>query len=161
MSKRAALIAILVGVGVAAALAFWPGRKTPPQEIIQRNVLSMARSAEQRDLGEVMEHVSDAFRGPSQMGKDDLRRLLASQILRGTWVKVFVRDLQVDLESDTRARFRGRFVFGRSEGETLEELAKDSRIQAYEIDGDVVLEDDGEWRFVTGAYRTIPVGQLL
>jgi hypothetical protein len=161
MSKRAALIAILVGVGVAGALAFWPGRESPPQEIIQRNVLAMARSAEKRDVGGVMEHVSARFSGQGGMGRDELKRFVAAQVLRGTWVKVFVRDMRVELLSDTRARLVGRFVFGRSEGDTLEALAREGRIQAYEVQGEVEREEDGQWRFVTGRYAPIPASQML
>ncbi len=160
MSKRAALIAILVGVGVAGALAFWPGREPPVQEIIQRNVLSMARSAESRDLGGVMEHVSDRFRGKG-MNRDELNRFLAGQILTGRWVKVFVRGMEVDLVAEGKARFRGRFVFGRAEGDTFEQLARDGQIQAWEVSGDVEREADGKWRFVTGDYNAIPANQLL
>ncbi len=161
MSKRAALIAILVGVGVAGALAYWPGREPPIQEIIERNVLKMARSAESRDLGGVMEHVSERFQGRG-MNRSELNRFLAGQILTGRWVRVFVVRMEpVEQLAEGKVRFRGRFVFGRSAGDTLEQLARDGRIQAYEVTGDVEREEDGAWRFVTGNYVVIPASQLL
>ncbi len=156
----------LVGAGlaVAAALAvlvFWPRNEPTPEEQIRQKVIQMTAAAEEKDLGFIMEQISDRFRGTSpSLSKQELRQLLAAQILRGQWVRVFVRDIDVELRSPTEAWFRGKFIFGRSEADTLERLAAESRIQAYEVEG-VLHREDGEWRFVSGGYRVIPAGQLF
>ncbi len=156
----------VVGVGLAlaaavAVLLLWPRDEASPEEQIRQKVIQMTAAAEEKDLGFIMDQISESFRGTSPaLSRQELKQLLAAQILRGQWVRVFVRDIDVELRSPAEARFRGKFIFGRSEADTLERLAAESRIQAYEVDGTLHLED-GEWRFVSGGYRVIPPGQLF
>jgi hypothetical protein len=156
----------VVGAGLAlaaavAVLVFWPREEPSPEEHIRQKVIQMTAAAEQKDLGFIMEQISESFRGTHpRLSRQELKQLLAAQILRGQWVRVFVRDIDVELRSPTEARFRGKFIFGRSEADTLERLAAESQIQAYEVEGSLHRED-GEWRFVSGGYRVIPAGQLF
>lgn len=161
--KRSTLIGILLAIGAGVlVLLMWPKQELTPEQIIYRNVLQMQRAAEEKDVGAIMEHVSDRFQGePQALNKDDLRRFLAAQILRGAWVRVFVRDTDIRLTSATEATFEGKFVFGRSEADTLEKLAAESRVGGYRVTGKLELEQDGAWRFVSAGYEAIPPGQLF
>jgi hypothetical protein len=156
-----------IGVGVAAATAaatllLWPKREETPEEHIQRKVLQMAAAAEEKNLGAIMEQISADFRGTGPAAtRDELERLLAVQILGGNWVRVFVREMEVTVTSPTEALFRGKFIFGRSEADTLERLVAESRIQAYQVDAQLRKESDGEWRFYSGGFRAIPPGELF
>jgi hypothetical protein len=156
-----------IGVGMAAAAAvlvllLWPKREETSEELIQRKVLQMAAFAEEKNLGAIMEHISADFRGTQMVGsREELKQLLAVQILGGQWVRVFVRDMEVTITSPTEAAFRGKFIFGRSAAESLERLVAESRIQAYQVDAQLRKEADGEWRFYSGGYRPIPPGELF
>ena len=156
-----------IGVGVAAAtaaatLVLWPKREETPEEHIQRKVVRMADAAEKKDIGAIMEQISTEFRGTDPVAtREDLERLLAVQILGGNWVRVFVREMEVTVTSPSEAVFRGKFIFGRSTADTLERLAAQSRIQAYQVDAQLRKEADGEWRFYSGGYRAIPPGELF
>jgi hypothetical protein len=156
-----------IGVGVAAATAaatlfLWPKREETPEEHIQRKVVRMADAAEKKDIGAIMEQISTEFRGTDPVAtREDLERLLAVQILGGNWVRVFVREMEVTVTSPSEAVFRGKFIFGRSTADTLERLAAQSRIQAYQVDAQLRKEADGEWRFYSGGYRAIPPGELF
>ena len=145
--------------GVAAAVLVVVGTTLQ----LGASVANAEERVQQRreDLAFIMDQISESFRGTSPaLSRQELKQLLAAQILRGQWVRVFVRDIDVELRSPTEAHFRGKFIFGRSEADTLERLAAESRIQAYQVDGILHLED-GEWRFVSGGYRVIPPGQLF
>ena len=113
-------------------------------------------AAEQKDLGAVMEEISDRFRGDQGLSKQELKGVLAGQLLRGAWVRIFTTDLEVKLRSPSTADFSGKFIFGRSAAKELKDLARDSELSRYQIDATLEKERDGEWRFVTAQYRQIP-----
>jgi hypothetical protein len=155
----------LAGIVVVAAvvvLLVGPRREHPPEELIQHKVVQMAANAEKKDLGAIMEEISADFRGNRPvLTREELRQLLAVQILRGNWVRVFIRDTEVTVTSPTEAAFRGKFIFGRSDADTLEKLVAETQIQAYQVDAELRKEADGEWRFISGGYRVIPPGELF
>lgn len=158
---------LAVGAGLAVAagvvmLLVGQRREPSPEELIEQKVVQMAAYAEKRDLGAITENISEDFRGTRPvLSRDELKGLLAAQILRGNWVRVFIRDMEVTVTSPTEAAFRGKFIFGRSEADTLETLVAQSQIQAYQIDAALRKEADGEWRFVSGGYRVIPPGEMF
>jgi hypothetical protein len=156
-------LGILVAVSAAVAvLLVWRLRERSPEQLIEEKVLNMAAAAEKKDLGYIMDQVSGRFRASSPpLSRDDLRQLLGAEFLRGQWIRVFVRDMSVQLESPTGARFRGKFILGTSTAESLQKLAAESRIQAWEIDAGLEKESDDEWRFVSGSFWRIPAGQLF
>lgn len=157
-----AAIGVVAAAVVVVLLLVAARREHPPEELIQQKVIQMAAHAEKKDLGAIMEEISADFRGTRPpLARDELRQLLAAQILRGNWVRVFIREMEVTVTSPTEAAFRGKFVFGRSEADTLEKLASESQIQAYQVDAALRKEADGEWRFVSGGYRVIPPGELF
>ena len=82
-------------------------------------------------------------------------------MLRGNWVRLFVRDLQVTEVSPTRGDVQVKLIFGRSEADQLEQLAKDSVIGAYLIEGTFEKQSDGEWRVVQARHRPLSSTELL
>jgi hypothetical protein len=134
--------------------------KKTPEEQIRSDVLEMARAAEERRLSEIMEHISRRFHSAEGWDRDEVKGVLASEILRGGLVRVFVANLDVSLESSTRARMKGKFVLGRSDAKTLQELLGQSQIDAYQIDGELELED-GLWRFVSASHRPLDSKDIL
>lgn len=157
----------VVGVGLAllaagAVLFFWPRAEPSVQEAVTRRVVELTRAAEDKDLGGVMEAVSERFRSDrGGWGKKELRGVLASQVLRGQWVRVFMTNLEVQEVSPTQGDFQARFIFGRSEAEKVEDLAATSVLNAYLIEGTLEKEADGEWRVVRAAHRPLNPADLL
>jgi len=134
-------------------------RKTP-EEQVRSEVLAMARAAEEPKLGDIMEHISVRFHSAEGWDRDEVKGVLASEILRAGRLRVFVADLDVTLDSSSRARMKGKFVLGRSDAKTLRELLEQSQIDAYEIDGALELED-GDWRFVSASHRRLDSKDIL
>ena len=160
--KWIAIAAVVLVATAVVLLLVGPRRERPPEELIQQKVVQMAAHAEKKDVGAIMKEISADFRGTRPMlTRQELHQLLAMQILRGNWVRVFIREMEVTVTSPTEAAFRGKFIFGRSEADTLETLVSQSQIQAYQVDTALRKEDDGEWRFVSGGYRVIPPGELF
>lgn len=149
---RLLIVALLL---VAAAVAFlvWPRGEVPAEEQLRRKAVQLARAAEEKDLAFVMEQVSERFRGAEGLSKQELKGVLAGQLLRGSWVRIFLTDLSVTLTSGTSAEVSAKFIFGRSEAERLEDLAKESVLASYAVEAKAEKEADGEWRFVSARYR--------
>lgn len=154
------VLAVLSAAG--AAYLLWPKSPESPEEIITRQVTRMANAASERDVGGVMEYVSEQYRSEDgALDKQTLRSFLAAQILRGQWVRVWPVDTQVRMVSAEAAEFVGTFVLSRSESESVRDLPKDSVFGSYEIRGEVVREADGVWRFVSSAYHPVDATQLF
>lgn len=155
---------VQAGVAVLAGglvVAFWPRTPETPEDLIRRQVIRMARAAEQQDLSAVLEGISERFRGPESGGRQEVKQLLAAQLFRRNWVRVFVADQQVTLISPTEAEFVGKFVLGGAEATELKTLAQESVVGSYEIKGKLAQEGDGQWRFVTASYRQLAPGQVF
>ncbi|QDE96511.1 hypothetical protein BHS05_12030 [Myxococcus xanthus] len=154
---------VLALLAAGAVLYFWPRQQLTVEEAIRRQVVVMTRAAEGKDVGGVMEHVSERFRSNGQGGwsKKDVRGILTAQVLRGQWVRVFVTNLEVREVSPSEGEFQARFIFGRSQAEKVEDLAADSVLNAYLIEGAFEKEEDGEWRVVRARPESISPADLL
>lgn len=157
----------VVGLGLAllaagAVLYFWPRPEPGVQEAVTRRIVQLTRSAEEKDVGAVMEGVSERFRSESGgWDKKSVRGVLTAQVLRGQWVRIFMTGLEVREVSPTQGDFQARFIFGRSEAEKLEDLAASSVLNAYMIEGTFEREADGEWRVVRAKHHPVDASDLL
>lgn len=155
---------LAVGAAALAALAvllLWPQREVPQAEQVRRRVVQLVDAAEHKQLGKVMDGVSERFRSEEGWGKQDLKAVLAAQLLRGEWMRI-IMDLQPPTAvSDGEVHVQGRFFFARSEAKELERLAAESVISAWLIDAVFVREEDGEWRVVSARHRRLEGADLL
>jgi len=158
---RGRLLAAAVAVAAGVTYLLVARHPTPPEELIRRQAVAMADAAEKKDLGFIMKQVSEEFRTADGYRREDVRQLLAGQLLRGEWVRVMTANVEVTLTSPASATFRGTYLFGRSKAKELKDLAKESVIAAYEINADVKREADGEWRFVAASWEQVEPASLL
>lgn len=159
---RSKLVALAV-IGLVAPLLFvlWPRSSSASvEELIRRKVVKMARAAEEKDLGYIMDQVSDRFTSAEGWNKSELKAVLAGQLLRGNWVRVFPADIKVSVTSSSTASFSGKFIFGRSTATTLKDLAKESGISSYAIQAKLEREAE-EWKIVSAAHREISPSEFL
>lgn len=151
------VVALLAAGGV---LFFWPQEEPGVKEAITRQVVQMTEAAERKDMAALMEGVSEGFRSGQGWNKQQLKGVLLGQVLQGNWVRVFVRDLQVTEVNPHRGNVQLKIIFGRSQAEALENLAKESVLGAYLIEG-AFEQEDGEWRVVQARHRSLSPGELL
>jgi hypothetical protein len=155
----------VVGGGLALlvaglVLAFWPHEEPPVEEAIRRKIGEMTHAAEQKDIGAVMEGVSERFKTDQGWDKQRVRGVLLAQVLRGQWLRLFTTDLEVTEVSPTRGDFTVKFIFGRSEAKELEQLGQDSVMSAWRVEGSFENED-GEWRMVRASHRRLEPSELF
>lgn len=163
--KRSQLIALLVLIVAAIAIVvLWPRPPVSDQELIEHKVIQMMDAVRRKDVAAITENISEKFHGASsaQMAsKQDLKQLLAGQLISGRWVRAFMHSRDVHVTSPTTATFEGKFIFTDSPTDNPKDIPSQGRIDSYEVDGQLEKESDGEWRFVTGDYRQIPPGTLF
>jgi hypothetical protein len=151
-------LALLAG---GLVLALWPRAELSVQEAITRKIIQMTRAAEQKDVGGLMEGVSEHFKSAQGWSKEQVRGLMVAQVLRGQWVRIFHTDLEVTEVSPTRGDFSVKFIFARSEAQELEQLARESVINAWLVEGSFEKEQDGEWRVVVARNRQLDPTELF
>lgn len=151
-------LALLVGAGV---VLLWPREELTVEEIIKQKITAMTHSAQEKDVAAVMEGVSEGFKGGQGWKKEQVRGVLLSQVLRGQWVSIFTTDLSATEVSPTRGDFTVKFIFHRSKGTELEELTKESVLNAFEVQGAFEKEQDGEWRVVEARHRQVSPQELF
>ncbi|RJS27095.1 hypothetical protein DRW03_01570 [Corallococcus sp. H22C18031201] len=152
------------GLALVAAflvLCFWPREEPGVKDAITRQIINMTRAAEEKNVGAVMEGVSERFKTTDGWNRQDVHRILAAQVLRGQWVRIFTTDIDVQEVSPTQGDFRARFIFGRSQADKLEDLARESVLNAYAIEGTFEKEADGAWRVVKAKHRQLDPAELL
>jgi hypothetical protein len=159
---RGKLLGALLAIAVAAlVVVLWPRSQPDAKTLIERKAVNMTRAAEEKDLGFVMDQVSERFKSDEGWSKQDTKGVLAAQVFRGNWVRVFLTDMNVTVTSPSTAEFSGKFIFGRSEAKELKDLAKDSILSAERVDARLEKEPDGEWRFVWAKHQSIDPASLF
>jgi hypothetical protein len=158
-SRVIGLALALVAAGLV--LLLWPNEEPPVQEAITRKIIAMTHAAQEKDVAGVMEGVSERFKAGRGWGKDQVKGVLVAQVLRGQWVRIFHTGLEVTEVSPTRGDFSVRFIFARSEARELEELARESVVDAWVIEGAFEKEQDGEWRVVEARDRRLDPRDLF
>lgn len=158
-SRLAAAAAVVTASFFAFVL--WPkSSSATAEEVIRRKMVNMARAADGKDLSYIMDQVSDRFSSPEGWQREDLHRVLAGQILRGSWVRVFPADVKVVVTSGTTATVSGKFIFGRSNAVHLKDLARESVMSSFAVEAKVEKEGD-EWKFIFASHREIDPSEFL
>jgi hypothetical protein len=161
LSRGHVLGLVLALLAAGAVLALWPREEPGVKEAITRKVVKMTDAAERKDMAELMEGVSDTFQSGEGWNKQQVKGVLVGQVLRGSWVRVFVKDLTVTEVNPTRGDVQMKIIFGRSEADQLENLARESVLSAYLIEGTFEKQGDGEWRVTHARHRSLSPTELI
>ena len=159
---RRLIAAIAGGIIIVIGLVVWlSGGEDDPKKQIMAVIERTTLAAEERNLGGVMEAVSEGFVGPYAMKKDELRRFIFARLYRGEWRRIFVVGTEITLEDDTHAKVKTGAVLVRGEGiDKLEDFTKETKADSLRFELDFVKEDD-DWRVVKSTYRRSTPDELL
>lgn len=95
----------------------------------------MKAAVREEDLGFILEQFSDRFAGANGMTKDDLRRMLAAQFIRGELFRMEIVDTpEVVLDSPTEAQLTTRILLYRADSRRPAEIPTQSTIGLFDID---------------------------
>ena len=162
--SRAGWIAVVVLVGLAGAI--WLARRSPslsPEARIRARFDEAARAAEKRRADEVVEILSERFGGGGEgmrADRDEVRRMLALELLRGQWVSVSVTSARTIVDG-SRARSNVDVLMSRSEDRRkgiAALLPGEAAAHRFELE---LEEEKGEWRVVSGTWRQIGLAEAV
>ena len=147
------MIVALLAAG--AVLFFWPRGPKDPEGQIKKLVAECVDDANKKDVSSIAEHLDERFIGPNGSGKEEVKRLLAFQLLRDQEVAVILNPtLTVSVKSPEQASLVGYFVFARSKVKTVDELSQAGVAAVYKIDADLEKKD-GRWWLVGAQYQRV------
>ena len=161
LSRGQVLGVVVALLAAGAVLFFWPQKEPGVKEAITRKIVLMTDAAERKDMAALMDGVAERFTSNQGWNKQQLKGVLLGQVLRGEWVRVFVKDLNVTEVDPHRGDVQVKIIFGRSEAESLENLARESVLSAYLIEATFEKEEDGEWRAVKAGHRPLSATELF
>jgi hypothetical protein len=160
LSRRAAgaVVALIAGLVGATAVRLLAARPRPSDEDQIRSLFSDAALAvEQKRVSDAVAAASERFAGDG-LDKRELKRLIASQVLRGEWVSVTVAGSRVRAQGDV-AEAVVDVVMARSGPGRLADLApadaSASRITCR------LEREEGSWRVVAAARRPLSLPEVL
>lgn len=136
-------IATLIAIGALAGC----GDANPPEQQVREVIDQMEVAAEARDVGELMEHLSEDFRDVNGMGPEEAARYARGYFIANQSIHLVTRVEQIEFPTDGEARARvtvgmvGRDAAAAADAIDLTSLAAD----VYEFKIALRREDD-EWR---------------
>ncbi len=154
MTISARTIAIAVAaIAAALTLWLWPKAKRSDEDQIRALVESCVKAAEDKDLSVITDAMADDFSGPGGSGRDEVKRMIAFQVLRDKEsVAVFNPRLSVSVTGPDSAEVSGKFVFARAKAKSFDQLPEGAVVNAYDIDARL-KKVEGTWRFGSAAYK--------
>lgn len=157
--RRILIVLAALGVG-AAVILLWPREPIGPEEQVRRRIAQLTASAQERDLGKVNDAVSRSFRTSEGQDRDDVRRLVAAQLLRGQYLKIFtdVKDLTAQSPQEVLAVLN--LYFASAEAADVSTLAAESVISGWRLEVTFTLEDD-DWMATSATWRRLSPGELF
>ena len=149
-------VAIFLALAAAAAvLFFWPRGPKNPEDQIRKLVAECVKYANEKDVSAIADNVAEDFVGAQASRKQEVKQILAFQLLRQQEVAVILNPtLSVTLKSDTTASIVGFFVFGRTKVLTAEELSQNAVAAVYKIEADLERRE-GKWWFTAAQYQKV------
>jgi hypothetical protein len=149
--RRAVAGAVLVVGAAVAVWLLWPRTPRSDEELIRETIGRMCGSASQKDVGGILEHVSDGYRGEGG-SKDELKGYLLGYLLRSDIVSVLPGRVEVEVRGST-ARARLAVVLARVPLKTAAEASPGSLAGSHYIETELAKEADGRWRVQTASRR--------
>lgn len=151
LSPRLLAVAALL-LCALAAIFFWPRRPKSPEELVRAQVRQMLDAVSEKDLSTLMEPISERFTAQEGVDRQQLKGILASQLLRNDRTAAFATTLAVNQTSPEQVTMKGTFLFGRTQAKTLAEVLGQGELSSYDIEARFEREADGLFRVVWAHY---------
>ena len=152
------LLALAVGVSV---VLLWPEEPLSAEEQVRRRIVQMSGAARERDVGGVMEGISESFRSDTGgWDQRSLRAMVAGHLLRGQYLRIFTDVRDLDAVDPSRVEAEVNLYFARSDAEALEQLAAQSVVSAWKIRA-TFGQEDGDWRVIRASHQRLESLELF
>lgn len=120
------------------------------QDKVKKVVHKVQQAAENKDIKQVLSHLSKTYNDPPGNNYDDVKDLLIYYFFRHAKVSVFITNLEVHVDgSVTTAGFQAA-LSGRNKAESSGDILPEA-LGAYNFDVTLALES-GEWQIVSARW---------
>ncbi len=126
------------------------GERDSPEAQVRTVIDQMELAIEARDVGDVLELISEVYRDDHSRGRDDLRRLARGYFLANQSIHLLTRieDLTFRAEDEARATVLVAMVGRDAAAESAWDLAGD--LYRFEV---AIVREDGDWKITWARWR--------
>ena len=128
------------------------GEPQSPEEHVRAILAKMTQAAGDKNPGDLLTHVSERFEGQGGLDRDRLRGILFVELRRGAWTRVVLYDTEIVLQSPSVVDVRTRAFLARGDGPLP------TNAEGWDLEMIFEEEHDGQWRVVSGSYRSVRRG---
>lgn len=145
-----ARVHLLLCVVALAGIVAGCGERDSPEAQVRAVIDQMELAAEARDVGDVLELVSDEYRDDYGNGRDDVGRAVRGYFIANQSIHLLTRieELSFPAEDEARATVLVAMVGRDAAAESAWDLAAD----VYRFEVAIVREDD-EWKITWASWR--------
>jgi hypothetical protein len=120
------------------------------QDKVKKVVHKVQQAAENKDIKQVLSHLSKTYKDPQGNAYNDIKDLLLYYFFRHAKVSIFIADIEVRVDgSDATAIFQ-TMLSGRNNTGSAGDILPEA-LGAYDFDVTLALES-GEWRIVSAKW---------
>jgi hypothetical protein len=117
------------------------GDSQSPEQAVRSVIARMEQAAEARDVGDLLDHISDRYRDGYGQGREEASRYVRGYFIANQSIHLLTRIEELDFPSEREARARVLVGMVGRDGEATWDIAAD--VYRFNI---TLLREDGEWK---------------
>ena len=120
------------------------------QDKVKKVVLKVQQAAENKDLKQVLSHLSKTYKDPQGNNYNDIKDLLLYYFFRHAKVSIFITDIEVHVEGPSATAGFQAMLSGRNKMQSTGDILPEA-LGAYNFDVTLAMES-GEWQIVSAKW---------
>lgn len=145
MQANAVFLAVLTAILMSGCHA------DTEQDKVKKIVHKVQRAAENKDIKQVLSHLSKTYKDPQGNNYNDIKDLLLYYFFRHAKVSIFITDLEVHVDVPSATAGFQAMLSGRNKVESAGDIFPEA-LGAYNFDVTLALES-GEWQIVSAKWE--------
>lgn len=153
--KRLILVLILFAVlfGVSAC-----DRETDESKI-KKVIIAIQTAAEQKDVKNVIDHLSETYRDSQGNNREGIKALLLGYFFRYPKISVYINNLQINIkESSAQASFETVLTSKEKTGSLKDIIPQALGIYAFDVE---LKKESGDWKVTSASWEDIGINGEL
>jgi hypothetical protein len=120
------------------------------QDKVKKVVHEVQQAAENKDIKQVLSHLSKTYKDPQGNNYDDIKNLLLYTFFRHAKVSIFITGLEVRVDDPAAAAIFQAVLSGRNKTESAGDILPEALgVYNFEV---AFSKDSGEWRIVSAKW---------
>lgn len=153
--KRSGLVLILFAVvaGIGAC------RREGDESRIKKVIVSIQDAAEQKDVKNVIRHLSESYLDPQGYNREAVKALLLGYFFRYPKISVYINNLQITVDgSSAKASFETVLTSKEKTGSLKDIIPQALGIYAFDVE---LKKESGDWKVTSARWEDIGVNSEL